>query len=335
MKYYMKHRKKLKTALRILPFCLAIGTCGCGNVAEDNPDPRPTSPVEIVSPVEIQPGADATAPSSSLTGNASTDATPSPAPTAVPTPEPTPAPTPDPGPEPTNVFESESWWLSYGEPGAQTQPRGNAKQSDLSWYGAYYLGSPDEKVVYLTFDCGYENGNTELILSALANHNAKATFFMTGQFLETAPDLVKRILEEGHEAGNHTWNHPDMSAFTDMADFQKELDDVANLFYEITGTEIGPYYRPPEGRCSEENLRWAKELGYHTIFWALAHVDWYQDNQPDPQESIDRLTSRVSPGAVVLLHNTSQTNGTIIDDLMTKWEELGYTFRPLSDLTGP
>ncbi|MCI8528445.1 MAG: polysaccharide deacetylase family protein [Lachnospiraceae bacterium] len=305
---------------------------GCGNTPPGN-----SSPLQTIAPVALQPGTSESPSTPTQEGSDSADPNITPEPTLAPTPEPTPEPTqtPDLGPEPTKVFESESWWLSYGEPGAQAQPRGNAKQSDLSWYGSYYLGSPDEKVVYLTFDCGYENGNTELILTALKNHNAKATFFMTGQFLETAPDLVKRILEEGHEAGNHTWNHPDMSAFTDKADFQKELDDVANLYLEITGTEIGPYYRPPEGRCTEENLRWAKDLGYHTIFWALAHVDWYTDNQPDPQESINLLTSRVSPGAVVLLHNTSQTNGAILDDLMTKWEELGYSFRPLSDLTGP
>ena len=332
MKLYRKRTQGHKKALRILPLFMAICITGCGNTPPIN-----SSPVQTISPVALQPdGSETTNPPTQESDNSIGTGT-APEPTLAPTPEPTPepTPTPDPGPEPTNVFESDSWWLSYGEANAQTQPRGNAKQSDLSWYGAYYLGSPDEKVVYLTFDCGYENGNTELILEALKKHNAKGTFFMTGQFLETAPDLVKRILEEGHEAGNHTWGHPDMSAYTDKADFQKQLDDVANLYYEITGTEIGPYYRPPEGRCNEENLRWAKDLGYHTIFWALAHVDWYQDNQPDPQESIDRLTARVSPGAVVLLHNTSDTNGAIIDDLMTKWEELGYSFRPLSDLTGP
>lgn len=318
--------------LKVLPLLLAVCMTGCGNTPPGN-----SSPLQTIAPVALQPGTSESPSTPTQEGSDSADPNITPEPTLAPTPEPTPEPTqtPDLGPEPAKVFESESWWLSYGEPGAQAQPRGNAKQSDLSWYGSYYLGSPDEKVVYLTFDCGYENGNTELILTALKNHNAKATFFMTGQFLETAPDLVKRILEEGHEAGNHTWNHPDMSAFTDKADFQKELDDVANLYLEITGTEIGPYYRPPEGRCTEENLRWAKDLGYHTIFWALAHVDWYTDNQPDPQESINLLTSRVSPGAVVLLHNTSQTNGAILDDLMTKWEELGYSFRPLSDLTGP
>ena len=304
--------------LKVLPLLLAVCVTGCGNTSPGN-----SSPLQTIAPVALQPGTSEAPSTPTQEDSDSADPNITPEPTLAPTPEPTPEPTqtPDLGPEPTKVFESESWWLSYGEPGAQAQPRGNAKQSDLSWYGSYYLGSPDEKVVYLTFDCGYENGNTELILTALKNHNAKATFFLTGQFLETAPDLVKRILEEGHEAGNHTWNHPDMSAFTDKADFQKELDDVANLYLEITGTE--------------ENLRWAKDLGYHTIFWALAHVDWYTDNQPDPQESINLLTSRVSPGAVVLLHNTSQTNGAILDDLMTKWEELGYSFRPLSDLTGP
>lgn len=216
--------------------------------------------------------------------------------------------------------------------GRGKQPIGNADPENLARFDSYYIGSNSEKVVYLTFDCGYENGNTELILNALRKHNAKGTFFMTGEFLETSAELVKHIMEEGHETGNHTWNHPDMSAFTDKIDFQKELEDVETMFYKITGEEIGSYYRPPEGKCNEENLKWAKEMGYHTIFWALAYRDWEQDNQPALQESIELLSSRLSPGAIVLLHNTSKTNGMIIDDLMTRWEEMGYVFRQLSDL---
>ncbi|MDE6960273.1 MAG: delta-lactam-biosynthetic de-N-acetylase, partial [Lachnospiraceae bacterium] len=113
-----------------------------------------------------------------------------------------------------------------------------------------------------------------------------------------------------------------------------EMDDVADLFQEITGEELSPYYRPPQGKCNVANLKMAKELGYATIFWSLAHVDWNQDQQPSHEEAFDKLTSRIHPGAVVLLHNTSRTNGEILDELLTKWEEMGYSFRPLSDLTG-
>ena len=227
---------------------------------------------------------------------------------------------------------SEDWGLSFGEPG--TQPVGNASVEDLAWYDAYFMGSDEEKVIYLTFDCGYENGNTEPILDALKKHDAKATFFVVGHFLETAPDLVKRMANEGHAVGNHTYHHLDMPTISDMEDFRKEMDDVADLFKEITGKELSPYYRPPQGKCNTANLEKAQELGYCTIFWSLAYVDWDADNQPSHEEAFSKLTSRVHPGAVVLLHNTSQTNGEILDELLTKWEGMGYNFRPLSELMG-
>lgn len=228
------------------------------------------------------------------------------------------------------TLASEDWGLSFGEPG--TQSVGNASSEDLAWYDAYYVGSDDEKVIYLTFDCGYENGNTEPILDALKKHDVQATFFVVGHFLETAPEMVKRMVEEGHTVGNHTYHHPDMPTISDQEAFRKELDDVAALFAEITGTELSSYYRPPQGKCNVENLRMAQEMGYHTIFWSLAYVDWDQDNQPGHEEAFSKLTGRVHPGAVVLLHNTSQTNGEILDELLTRWEEMGYTFRPLSEL---
>lgn len=228
------------------------------------------------------------------------------------------------------TLASEDWGLSFGEPG--TQSVGNASTEDLAWYDAYYVGDEDEKVIYLTFDCGYENGNTEPILDALKKHNVQATFFVVGHFLETAPDLVKRMVEEGHAVGNHTYHHPDMSAISDQGAFRKEMDDVADLFLEITGKELSPYYRPPQGKCNVANLRMAQELGYNTIFWSLAYVDWDQNNQPAREEAFDKLMTRVHPGAVVLLHNTSQTNGEILDELLTKWEDMGYSFRPLADL---
>lgn len=229
-------------------------------------------------------------------------------------------------------LDSEEWGLYFEESG--TQPRGNAAAADMAWYDAYYVGSDSEMVVYLTFDCGYENGNTEPIMEALKKHDAPATFFVTGHFLETEPDLVKKMVEEGYAVGNHTYHHPDMASIADIEAFQKELDDVGDLFYEITGTELSQYYRPPQGKCNAENMKMAQELGYCTIFWSLAYVDWDTEHQPSYTEAINKLTERVHPGAVVLLHNTSQTNGEILDELLTKWEEMGYTFKPLSDLTG-
>ena len=187
-------------------------------------------------------------------------------------------------------------------------------------------------MIYLTFDCGYENGNTGAILDALKKHNAPGTFFVVGHFLESAPELVKRMVTEGHTVGNHTYHHPDMSAISDKESFQKELDAVSSLFQEVTGQEMTKYYRPPQGKYSTENLAMAKELGYKTFFWSLAYVDWNADEKPTEEEAYGKLIGRIHPGAIVLLHNPSSTNGKILDELLTRWEDMGYTFQPLSHL---
>ena len=228
--------------------------------------------------------------------------------------------------------ESENWGLGFGKEGEQ--PTGNASAAELAQYNAYFCGEAGEKVLYLTFDCGFENGYTEAILDALKKHNVKATFFVVGHYLESAPELVKRMVEEGHTVGNHTYHHPDMSKISDAAAFQKEMDDVAALYQEVTGQEMEMYYRPPQGKYSTQNLKMAKELGYSTFFWSLAYVDWYQDKQPTHAEAFDKLTKRVHPGAIVLLHNTSKTNGEIMDEILTKWEEMGYSFGTLENLLG-
>ena len=226
--------------------------------------------------------------------------------------------------------QADNWGLGFGAEG--TQPTGNVTADELKKYNAWYVGDKNKKTIYLTFDCGYENGNTEPILDALKKHNAKATFFVVGHFLESAPDIVKRMEEEGHAVGNHTYHHPDMSSISELASFQKEIDDVASLYQSITGKEMIKYYRPPQGKYSTENLKMAKELGYNTFFWSLAYVDWNVDNQPTKEEAFDKLLTRIHPGAIVLLHSTSKTNGEILDELLTKWEEMGYTFAPLSEL---
>lgn len=228
------------------------------------------------------------------------------------------------------VAQAENWGLGFGAGGSQ--PTGNVSAEALKEYDAYYVGDNSEKVIYLTFDAGYENGNTEPILDALKKHNVQATFFVVGHYLESAPDLVKRMVEEGHTVANHTYNHPDMSKISDKTSFQKEMDDVTTLFKEITGKEMVKFYRPPQGKYSEANLQMAKEMGYKTFFWSLAYVDWYQDKQPTKEEAFDKLLGRIHPGAIVLLHSTSQTNGEIMDELLSKWEEMGYTFKPLSEL---
>ncbi len=228
------------------------------------------------------------------------------------------------------LLNSENWGLGFGKEGSQ--PTGNATAAELLKYDAYFVDDIKEKIIYLTFDCGYENGNTAPILDALKKHNAPATFFVVGHYLESASELVKRMVEEGHTVGNHTYHHPDMSKISDRAAFQKEMDDVKNLFKEVTGTEISMYYRPPQGKYSTSNLQMAKDLGYSTFFWSLAYVDWNADAQPSHEEALEKLGKRIHPGAIVLLHTTSKTNGEIMDELLSKWEEMGYGFGRLEDV---
>jgi len=224
----------------------------------------------------------------------------------------------------------DNWGLSFQTEGEA--PVGNASVSDLAQYDAYYLGDTSKKVIYLTFDCGYENGYTEKILDALKKHNAPAAFFVVGNMIETAPDIICRMAEEGHIVGNHTFHHPDMSAISEQAAFQKELDDLAALYRETTGQELPKFYRPPQGKYSEDNLKQAQALGYRTILWSLAYVDWYVDDQPTAEQAYAKLLPRIHDGAIVLLHSTSKTNADILDELLTKWEDMGYTFASLYDL---
>jgi len=225
-----------------------------------------------------------------------------------------------------------NWGLSFPTEGQP--PVGNASAADLARYNAYYVGDTTKKVIYLTFDCGYENGNTAQILDTLQKHNAHAAFFVVGHMIESAPDLVQRMADEGHIVGNHTFHHPDMSAISDEAAFREELDSLAVLYQKTTGQELSHYYRPPRGVYSVENLKQASAMGYKTIFWSLAYVDWYVDAQPTPEAAFSKLLPRIHNGAVVLLHQTSSTNAAILDELLTKWEAMGYTFGTLDELTG-
>ena len=223
--------------------------------------------------------------------------------------------------------EVTNWGLSFQQDGQP--PVANATAEYLAGFDSVYRMETEEKVLYLTFDAGFENGSTEKILDALKKHNVKAVFFLVGNYFETQPDLVRRMVEEGHTVGNHTYSHPDMSAIGDEASFRAELEKNEALYQEITGTAMPKLYRPPQGKFCESNLKMAQKLGYKTVFWSLAYVDWYENDQPTPQQAYDKLLPRVHPGAVVLLHSTSQTNGEILDELLGKWKDLGYRFGDL------
>lgn len=234
------------------------------------------------------------------------------------------------GNEAVQTLAPQNWGLGFSQEGQP--PTAPATSQELKEYDAYYLGDGSQKTIYLTFDAGYENGNTEAILEALKKHDAPATFFLVSNFIKTSPELVKCMIEDGHNVGNHTYTHPDMSKIATMDCFQKEICDLESLYEETTGEKLKKYYRPPQGKYSEENLKMAKELGYKTFFWSLAYVDWYENKQPTKEEAFKKLLGRIHPGAIVLLHSTSKTNGEILDELLTKWEDMGYTFHSLDEL---
>ena len=229
-----------------------------------------------------------------------------------------------------DALQTGSWGLSFREEGAP--PIGNAGVDQLKQYDAVYVGDSGKKVLYLTFDAGYENGCTEKILDTLQKQEVKAAFFLVGNYLEKNADLVRRMVAEGHTVGNHTMHHLDMSKLCNQEDFARELGELEALFTDITGMQLHKFYRPPQGIYSEDNLRMAKDLGYKTVFWSLAYVDWNNDAQPTPEEAYAKLLPRTHPGAVVLLHSTSKTNAEILDGLITKWKEMGYSFGTMEEL---
>ena len=182
-----------------------------------------------------------------------------------------------------SALETGSWGLSFRQEGAA--PIGNAGKDQLKAYDAAYIGDTGEKVLYLTFDAGYENGCTAKILDILKAHQVPAAFFLVGNYIEKNADLVRRMASEGHTVGNHTMHHYDMSTLTDKDAFARELRDLEDLYRETTGQELAKFYRPPQGIYSEENLRQAQELGYRTVFWSLAYGDWNNDSQPSREEA--------------------------------------------------
>ncbi len=228
------------------------------------------------------------------------------------------------------TLQTGAWGLSFRQEG-QT-PIGPAGAAELARYDAAYVGDTTKKVLYLTFDAGYENGCTEQILDTLKAHDVKAAFFLVGNYIEKNPDLVRRMVEEGHIVGNHTMHHRDMSTLEDPQTFQKELTELEELFRQTTGKELPKFYRPPQGLYSQKNLQAAKDLGYKTVFWSLAYADWDNNAQPTAQQAFDKLLPRAHNGAVVLLHSTSRTNAEILDELLTRWKEMGYSFETVENL---
>jgi len=221
------------------------------------------------------------------------------------------------------------WGVYHPNPGEV--PVGETTDEYLLQYDAYYHGFANgEKVLYLTFDAGYEDGNTERILDSLRDRGVNAAFFLTGNYIKSNPDMVKRIVSEGHLIGNHTMTHPDTYKLNSV-DFYKEIKNVEDVYKEIIGSEMPKYYRPPECAFNENNLKVTKEKGYKTLLWSIAYNDW-QKKQPSHKEAFARIIPNLHPGAIILLHTTSQTNAAIMSEIIDKCRDKGYIFKSLDNL---
>ena len=201
----------------------------------------------------------------------------------------------------------------------------------LSKYGAYYMGDANSKDIFLTFDEGYENGYTSKILDVLKAHQVPACFFVTGPYLENEPELIKRMIDEGHEVGNHTVNHPSMPSVKNTSELENEMLDLERQLFSLTGRTM-KFMRPPKGEYSEKSLATAKSLGYKTVLWSLAYEDWDVNKQKGSQYVYNAVMDNIHGGAIILMHAVSKDNAETLDRIITDIKGAGYVFKSLNDL---
>lgn len=216
--------------------------------------------------------------------------------------------------------------------GANENPADAGKQLDdmLHRLGAYYKGDPTKKDIYLTFDNGYENGYTSKILDVLKKEKVPAAFFITGHYIKTAPDLVKRMAKEGHIIGNHSWHHPDMTTISNNR-IVEELEKVREGTEKLTGIKHMKYLRPPRGIFSERTIQIANQEGYIHIFWSLAFKDWNTDQQKGWKYAYDNIMRQIHPGSILLLHTVSKDNADALEKVIQDLKNRGYNFKSLDD----
>ena len=217
------------------------------------------------------------------------------------------------------------------------QPTLDTQMQFITEYGGYYLDNRHgdgcrDKVIYLTFDAGYENGNVQKVLDVLKSEQVPGAFFVLAHLIEANTELVKRMIDEGHLVCNHTVKHRDMTRVRSQEEFESELKALETLFYEKTGSVMPKYYRPPEGRFSESNLRMAHQAGYYTIFWSFAYADWDNNKQLSPEAAKKIIVDNVHNGAVLLLHPTSATNAAVLGSVIRELKAQGYRFGTLDEL---
>ncbi|GIN74591.1 delta-lactam-biosynthetic de-N-acetylase [Bacillus sp. J14TS2] len=221
------------------------------------------------------------------------------------------------------------WGFNKARNGEQADA-GQEYEAVLEKYGAFYKGNPNDKTLYLTFDNGYENGYTKQILDVLKKEKVPAAFFVTGHYVRSAPDLTKRMVNEGHIVGNHSWSHPDLTQMS-VPKIKQELTKVKKETERITGQKGMQYLRPPRGILSERTLKVAQEAGYTHVLWSLAYKDWEVDHQKGWKYAHDQILAQVHPGAVLLLHTVSKDNAEALEKVIQDLKKQGYTFKSLDD----
>ena len=210
------------------------------------------------------------------------------------------------------------------------QPNLGQKNVELiNKYNGMALGNSEKKYIYLTFDLGYEAGYTAKILDALKENNVPATFFITAHYVNTASDLVQRMIDEGHIVGNHTVNHKSMPSLSDE-ELNAEVMKLHSQVFEKYNYEM-KYLRPPKGEYSERTLSLCENLGYKTVMWSFAYVDWDEKKQPSKDEAMDKIVSNLHNGEIMLLHATSKTNTDIMSQMIKKVREERYEFKSLEE----
>jgi peptidoglycan-N-acetylmuramic acid deacetylase len=202
----------------------------------------------------------------------------------------------------------------------------------LEKHGSIFLGDTTKKELYLTFDNGYENGYTAQILDVLKQKQVPAAFFVTGHYVKDQPELLKRMAEEGHLIGNHSWSHPDLSGVSD-AQIAAELNRVKDEVGKLTGQKEMAYLRPPRGIFSDRVLAASRALGYTSVFWSVAYMDWDTKQQKGAKHAFDQVMAQLHPGAVILLHSVSRDNAEALGDIIDAARKQGYEFKSLAQLT--
>lgn len=234
--------------------------------------------------------------------------------------------------QPEEVLGAEEYHWGFKKSKDGVPPEAGAElDALLEKHGALYKGQSTQKIVYLTFDNGYENGFTESILDTLKAENAPATFFLTGHYIDSAPDLVKRMVKEGHTIGNHSNKHPNMARLS-ADEMRTEWENFDLKLRKLTGIKRTTYARPPEGVFSEEVLAVGSEAGYRHIFWSIAFKDWLKDQRRGADYAYNSLMVQLHPGAVILMHTVAQDNAEALPKFIAEAKAQGYTFLSLDDL---